>query len=231
MVEYITKEEKSAKIKFPYIKLYTAATSNGFKLTILLELLKLDYYVCVVDYSHGECKQNWYLKFNPNGRIPTLEYADTNGDITYVNESAAILLFLADKFDKNFKYSFPHGSKEYYEMLEWIFFQMSGLGPMKGQYHWFSVFAAQKDEFAINRYYDETLRLFGVLEERLKKNNTGFLVSDHLTLADIVAYPWVVARQMAELKNYPKLSDWIDVIANIPEVKKAFQVPPSGSQK
>ncbi|OXT13947.1 hypothetical protein B9K06_26040, partial [Bacillus sp. OG2] len=114
-------------------------------------------------------------------RIPSLTYVNEKGEPTHVNESAAILIFIADKFDKDFKYSFPHGSKEYYEMVEWLFFQMSGLGPMKGQYHWFTRFAPQKDEFAIERYYKETLRLFGVMEARLEKNNTGFLVSDHLT--------------------------------------------------
>lgn len=229
MATFIVSEDEKNKIatKEPYIKLYTAATPNGFKVTILLELLNLDYFVCPIDIRSGECKEEWYLKFNPNGRIPSLAHATADGSITYINESAAILLYLADKFDKDFKYSFPHGTKEYYEVLEWIFFQMSGLGPMEGQLHWFTYYAPQKDEFAIERYLKETLRLFGVLEERLKRNNSDFLVSDHLTLADIVAYPWINGRRMKELKNYPRLLKWVDAISEITEVKKACKVPSS----
>lgn len=228
MVHYILSENdpKAAGLEVPYIKLYTAATPNGFKVTILLELLKLDYYVRPIDIMHGECKQDWYLKFDPNGRIPSLTYVGEKGEPTHVNESAAILMFLADKFDKEYKYSFPHGSNEYYEMLEWVFFQMAGLGPMKGQYHWFSFFAPQKDEFAIERYYKETLRLFGVLEERLERTKTGYLVGDHLSLADIVSYPWVNGRfKMKELYNYPRLSQWVDNISKIPEVEAGCQIP------
>lgn len=228
MVHYLLSENdpKATGLTAPYIKLYTAATPNGFKVTILLELLKLDYYVRQIDIMNGECKQDWYLKFNPNGRIPSLTYVDEKGEVTHVNESAAILQFLADKFDKDYKFSFPHGSKEYYEMLEWIYFQMAGLGPMKGQYHWFKYFAPQKDDFAIERYYKETLRLFGVLEERLERNKTGYLVGNHLSLADIVSYPWIDgSKKMPELENYPRLSQWVENIRKIPEVQEAMKVP------
>lgn len=228
MVHYILSENdpKAAGLEAPYIKLYTAATPNGFKITILLELLKLDYYVRPVNLSANEQKQDWYLKFDPNGRIPSLTYVDENGEPTHVNESAAILIYIADKFDKDYKYSFPHGSKEYYEMLEWLFFQMSGVGPMKGQYHWFTRFAPQKDEFAINRYYKETLRLFGVLEERLERTKTGYLVGDHLSLADIATFPWIGnGTVLKELSDYPRLSQWADNIAKIPGVKEACQIP------
>jgi glutathione S-transferase len=229
MVHYLLSENdpKTTGLEAPYIKLYTAGTPNGFKVTILLELLKLDYFVRPIDIRAAECKQDWYLKFNPNGRIPSLTYVDPKGEATHINESAAILLFIADKFDKDFKYSFPHGTKEYYEMLEWIFFQMAGLGPMKGQYHWFNFFAPEKDEFAIERYYKETLRLFGVLEERLERNKTGYLVSDHLTLADIVSYPWVNGKlRMKELDDYPRLAQWVDTISKIPEVQIGTEIPP-----
>ncbi|GAV30416.1 hypothetical protein PMKS-003927 [Pichia membranifaciens] len=227
MVHYILSENdpKTAGLEAPYIKLYTAPTPNGFKVTILLELLKLDYYVRPIDIMSGECKQDWYLKFNPNGRIPSLTYVDENGESIHINESAAIMMFLADKFDKDYKYSFPHGSKEYYEMLEWVFFQMAGLGPMKGQYHWFSFFAPQKDEFAIERYHKETLRLLGVLEERLERTKTGYLVGDHLSLADIVSYPWINSRRLPEVENYPRLSQWLDSISKIPEVEAGCQIP------
>lgn len=228
MVHYIVSENdpKSTGLEAPYIKLYTAGTPNGFKVTILLELLKLDYYVRPVDIMKGECKQDWYLKFDPNGRIPSLTYVDAAGEVSHVNESAAILQFIADKFDKEYKFSFPHGSKEYYEMLEWLYFQMAGLGPMKGQYHFFSYFSSEKDQYAIDRFYKETLRLFGVLEERLARNKTGYLVGDHLSLADIASYPWIDGRfQMKELEQYPRLSQWVENIRRIPEVQEAVKIP------
>lgn len=227
MVHYIYSDNdfKAGGIEAPYLKLYSASTPNGYKVTILLELLKLNYYIRPMDFSKNEQKEDWFLEINPNGRIPSLTYADANGELTHVNESAAILLFLADKFDKDYKYSFPHGSKEYYEMLEWVFFQMSGLGPMKGQYHWFKHFAPQQDDFAINRYYKETLRLFGVMEKRLERTKTGFLVGDHLSLADIVAYPWIDGRFKVPLDDYPRLAQWVEHISNIPEVQTACKIP------
>lgn len=229
MVHYIVSENdpKTSGLEAPYLKLYTSPTPNGFKVTILLELLKLDYYVRPINIMAAECKEDWYLKFNPNGRIPSLTYVDANGEPMHVNESGAILMFLADKFDKEHRFSFAHGTKEYYEMVEWLFFQMAGLGPMKGQYHWFSYFAPQKDDFAIERYYKETLRLFSVLEERLERTKTGYLVGNHLSLADIASYPWVDGRlKMQEVENYPRLSQWVDHISQIPEVKTACQIPP-----
>lgn len=229
MVQYLLSENdpKSTGLEAPYIKLYTSPTPNGFKITILLELLGLDYFVRPIDIFKAECKEEWYLKFNPNGRIPSLTHVDEKGEVTHVNESGAILIYLADKFDKENKYSYAHGTREYYEMIEWLMFQMAGVGPMKGQYHWFKYYAPQKDEFAIDRYYKETLRLFGVLEERLERNKTGFLVGDHLSIADIATYPWIDGtKKLPELENFPRLSQWVENIAKIPEVKAAIQIPP-----
>lgn len=234
MVQYIFSENdpKSIGIEAPYIKLYTANTPNGFKITILLELLGLDYFVRPIDMGHNECKEDWYLKFNPNGKVPSLTHADDSGNVTHVNESAAIMMYIADKFDVDNKFSYKHGSKEYYEMLEWIFFQMAGLGPMKGQYHWFTLFAPQKDEFAIERYRKETLRLISVLEERLQRNKTGFIVGDHLSIADICAYPWLDGRVAFEgLENFPRVVQWIEHIRNIPEVKAGMAIPGSPEKK
>jgi glutathione S-transferase len=229
MVHYIVSENdpESTGLQAPYIKLYTSPTPNGYKVTILLELLGLDYYVRPIDIRTGECKQDWYLKFNPNGRIPSLTYVDKKGDVTHINESGAILLFLADKFDKDNKYSFAHGTPEYYEMIEWLMFQMAGLGPMKGQFHWFSMFAPQKDEFAIERYYKETLRLLGVLEERLERNKTGYLVGDHLSIADIASYPWINGKRLPELEQFPRILQWLDLIGEVPEVKTGCNIPES----
>ncbi|GMM29483.1 hypothetical protein DAMA08_022280 [Martiniozyma asiatica (nom. inval.)] len=229
MVHYIVSENdpQTSGLEAPYIKLYTAATPNGFKVTALLELLGLDYYVRPIDIMSAECKEPWYLKFNPNGRIPSLTHADDSGNVNHINESAAIMMYLCDKFDKDYKFSFPHGSSEYYEMLEWTFFQMAGLGPMKGQFHWFT-FAARKgnvDEFAIDRYKKETIRLFGVLEDRLEREKSGFLVGGKLSIADLCSYPWIVAMKLDELENFPRLVQWVDRLGEIPEIKSGMAIP------
>ncbi|GMG56258.1 unnamed protein product [Ambrosiozyma monospora] len=186
----------SAKLTFPYLKLYSLPTPNGVKVTILMELLGLDYYVQKIDIMKGVQKEPWYLKMNPNGRIPTLEIVDESGKSTYISESAAIMYYLSDKYDKERKFSYGPESPYHYEQLEWVFFQMAGLGPMKGQFHHFAFFAKEKIEYGIKRYHDETFRLIGVLEERLKRNGTGYLVGDHLSLADIACFPWL--RIMAQ---------------------------------
>lgn len=234
MVQYIFSENdpKAIGITAPYLKLYTSNTPNGFKITILLELLGLDYFVRPIDLFAAEQKEEWYLKFNPNGRIPSLTHVNKDGDISHINESAAIMIYIADKFDVDNKVSFEHGSKEYYEMLEWTFFQMAGLGPMKGQYHYFSHFAAEKDEFAIDRYYKETLRLIGVLEERLERNKTGFLVGDHISIADICSYPWLDGRFTLEgIENFPRVIQWMENIRKIPEVKVGMSIPGTPEKK
>lgn len=234
MVQYIFSENdpKTIGIEAPYLKLYTANTPNGYKITILLELLGLDYFVRPIDLSHNESKEDWYLKFNPNGRIPSLTHVDSNGTVTHINESAAIMMYIADKFDVENKFSYQHGTKEYYEMLEWTFFQMAGLGPMKGQFHWFSYFAPQKDQFAIDRYYKETYRLLGVLEERLERNKSGFLVGNHISIADICSYPWIDGKfSFQGLEDFPRVVQWIEKLRNIPEVKTGMGIPGTSEKK
>ncbi|VEU19338.1 DEKNAAC100688 [Brettanomyces naardenensis] len=231
MPEHYTTEKEPTKIegaKAPYPVFYTWGTPNGLKVTILAELLGIDYYVYPVDISKNIQKEPWYLNFNANGRIPSLGYVEKDGSVTYVNESAAILLFLTDKYDKERKFSFEPGTSLYYEELEWLFFQMAGLGPMKGQFHWFSR-NAPKDELAINRYYNETFRLIGVLEERLKKNGTGYLVSDHITIADIVSVPWLrnngLGTYEQDIKKYTNVFAWIQRVLKIPAVQRGLKVP------
>ncbi|QPG77020.1 hypothetical protein FOA43_004417 [Brettanomyces nanus] len=231
MPAHFVNERDATKIgaTAPYPLFYTWSTPNGYKVSILAELLGIDYYVYPVDISKNIQKEPWYLKFNANGRIPSLAYVEKDNSVTYINESAAILFFIADKYDKERKYSFKAGTKEYYEELEWTYFQMAGLGPMKGQWHWFSMFAPQKDEFAINRYYNETLRLIGVLDERLKINGTGYIVSDHITVADMVSFPWLLRTNIGKLqddiKKYPNVLSWIERISKIPAVQRAMKIP------
>lgn len=112
------------------LKLFTAATPNGVKTSVFLELLGLEYDVHAMDMKALENKEPWYLKLNPNGKIPTLQDNSTN---TTIAESGAILTYLAEKFDKDYKFSFKAGTPEYYKQLELMYFQASGVGPMQGQ--------------------------------------------------------------------------------------------------
>ncbi|KAG7692276.1 hypothetical protein KL930_004909 [Ogataea haglerorum] len=227
MVHYIIDESdpKESGLEAPYIKLYSLATPNGQKVSILLELLGLDYHVRKIDIMRGECKEDWYLQFNPNGRIPSLTDVSANGKVTHVNESAAIMMYLCDKYDKDRKYSYEYGTDLYYEQLEWVFFQMAGLGPMKGQYHHFAYFAPEKIPYAIERYKKETIRLFSVLEERLARNKTGYLVGDHLSIADLCSWPWVNSGRFEEIDNFPRLSQWLKNIGEIEAVKRGSKIP------
>ncbi|GMG20137.1 unnamed protein product [Ambrosiozyma monospora] len=212
----------------PYLKLYSVATPNGVKISLFLELLGIDYYVQKIDFSKTEQKEPWFLEKNPNGRIPTLEIVDAENNHTYISESAAILIWLADHYDTKREYSYGTQSPLYYEELEWLFFQMAGLGPMKGQYHHFAYYAPQKIEYGIKRYYEETLRLFGVLDERLKRNGTGYLVGDHLSLADIASWPWIGGGRIVlneELEKFPHLKSWVENIGKLDAAKRAKTIP------
>ncbi|OUM51175.1 hypothetical protein BVG19_g262 [[Candida] boidinii] len=217
--------EKGAKLIAPYINLYTAPTPNGYKIIILLELLGLDYNIQLINIMKNVQKEDWYLKMNPNGRIPTLLDVNKDGEETVISESGAILMYLADKYDKSRKFSYEIGTKNYYLDLEWLMFQMAGVGPMKGQCHHFALFAKEKIPYAIERYTNETRRLYGVLEERLIRNGTGFLVGDHIGLADIATYPWVAGTYIdLGLKDFKHLTAWVDKIGAIPEVAKSMTV-------
>lgn len=234
MTAHLITEKDPTKIegaKAPYPVIYTSTTPNGYKITTLCELLGIEYYVYPVALSKNVQKEPWYLKFNANGRIPSLAYVEKDGSVRYINESAAIMIFLADRYDKERKFSFEPGTPEYYDELEWIFFQMAGLGPMKGQWHWFAIFSPQRDEFAINRYYKETLRLIGVLEERLKRNGTGYLVSDHLTLADLVSYPWLrrvnIGNFVEDFKKFTHVVEWHSKLDKIPAIERGLRIPPN----
>lgn len=216
-------------LEAPYLKLYTFGTPNGRKVSTLLELLHLDYHVHSLDITKNESKQDWFLKINPNGRIPTLTEADSNGNQFSISESGAILLYLADKYDKDRKFSYAYGTKEYYEELEWLMFQMAGVGPMTGQANHFVRFTKEDIPYAKKRYLDEVRRLCSVLEERLERNphKALFLVGDHLSLADIATYPWIYGLKFLDIdvNDYPKLAQWAEQISKIEEVKKGMSVP------
>ncbi|CDK29380.1 unnamed protein product [Kuraishia capsulata CBS 1993] len=229
MVHYLIDERDPAEsaLEAPYLKLYTLATPNGQKVTIFLELLgNVDYHVRTIDIRKNTQKEDWYLEINPNGRIPTLTDVDDKGNVFHISETAAILLYLADKYDKERKYSYEPGTRLYYEQLEWTFFQMAGLGPMKGQAHHFVLYAPEKVPYGIKRYTEETRRLFGVLEIRLERNKTGFLVGDHLSIADIVSWPWVNGSEKIgiDINDFPRLSQWLENIGKIEAVKRGSTI-------
>ena len=164
------------------IDLYTAPTPNGYKVSILLEELKLPYNVISIELEKKEQKKTEFLKLNPNGRIPIIVDHENN-DFT-VFESGAILIYLAEKSGK-FLSSDPNGRSV---TLQWLMFQMGGIGPMQGQAHVFYRYAPGKIEYAIERYQKETLRLYTVLDTQLKEHE--YLTGD-LSIADIATWPWV----------------------------------------
>lgn len=207
------------------IVLYTAATPNGYKVTIYLELLGLKYEAKDIDIRANVQKEDWFIKLNPNGRIPTL--IDNKTGIT-ISETGAILQYLADTYDKDHKYSFAHGTKEYYLSLEVLTFQTAGVGPMQGQANHFSLFAPEKIPYGIKRYYEETKRLYSVLELYLERNEKGdYLTGDRVTFADVATYPWVAISSKigVDLKEFPVLSKWAHKLHEIPAFRKGLTVP------
>lgn len=200
------------------IDLYTAPTPNGYKVSILLEELKIPYNVISVNLEKKEQKKTEFLKLNPNGRIPIIVDHENN-DFT-VFESGAILIYLAEKSGK-FLSSDPNGRSV---TLQWLMFQMGGIGPMQGQAHVFYRYAPEKIEYAIKRYQDETFRLYTVLDTQLEENE--FLAGE-LSIADMAAWPWVRGYLWAglEIEELPNLRRWLDVLAERPAFQKGIEVP------
>ena len=164
------------------IELLTSETPNGWKISIALEEMGLPYTVRHIVLSKGEQKEDWYVKLNPNGRIPTIVDHD-NGDFA-VFESGAILIYLAEKTGK----LMPKDVKGRSLVIQWLMFQMAGIGPMMGQANVFFRYAPEKIQYAIDRYQRESMRLFGVLDRRLAGNE--YLAGDY-SIADIANFSWV----------------------------------------
>lgn len=210
------------------ITLYTLGTPNGTKISVALSLLKIPYKAYSIDISTNIQKEKWFLQnVNPNGRIPAI--IDTvDGKQTRIFESGAILQYISDKYDPENKISYPQGSPLYYETLEWLFFQNAGVGPMQGQASHFAVFASEKIPYAIKRYTDETHRLYSILEEQLTKNGTGYLVGDHVSIADISTFGWVAFAYVLEIdvkSSYPLLYNWVQRIIKLPGAVDGLNTP------
>nr|WP_298685993.1 glutathione binding-like protein [uncultured Dongia sp.] len=202
------------------IDLYYWPTPNGHKITMFLEEAGLDYRIVPVDIGAGDQFKPDFLAFAPNNRMPAI--VDHNpvdgGEPVTVFESGAILVYLAEKTGR-FMAKDLRGRKS---TLEWVFWQMGGLGPMAGQNHHFAIYAPEKIPYAINRYVNETNRLYGVLDRRLAKH--AFLAGDAYSIADMASYPWVVPyeRQGQKLEDTPHLKRWFEAIAGRPATKAAY---------
>ena len=200
------------------IDLYTAPTPNGWKVSILLEELRMPYTVRPIRLQDGEQKEPWYLKLNPNGRIPTIVDRD-EGDFA-VFESGAILIYLAEKAGR----LLPADRKGRSTVIQWVMFQMGGIGPMQGQANVFFRYAPEKIDYAIARYQNETKRLYRVLDTRLSDHE--FLAGEY-SIADIATWPWVRIHAWAgvEVDDLPHLARWIDAIAARPAAQRGVEVP------
>jgi GSH-dependent disulfide-bond oxidoreductase len=200
------------------IKLYTAGTPNGKKVSIALEEMNLEYDVHAINMGALEQKEDWFLKLNPNGRIPTI--VDQDNDDFVVFESGAILLYLAEKTGL----LIPTDEKKRSEVVQWIMFQMGGVGPMQGQAHVFYRYAPEKIPYAIERYQKETRRLYEVFDSQLARYE--YLVGDY-SIADIAAFPWIRRHEWAgvAVDDLPNLVRWLAAIEARPAVQRGVDVP------
>jgi GSH-dependent disulfide-bond oxidoreductase len=201
------------------IDLYYWTTPNGHKITIFLEEAALPYRIVPVNISKGDQFKLGFLAISPNNRIPAIVDLNPKDSRTPVSvfESGAILVYLAEKTGKYV----PNGFRERVEVMEWLFWQMGGIGPMAGQNHHFAHYAPEKIPYAIDRYVKETNRLYGVLNKRLANRE---FVAGRYSIADMAIYPWIVPheRQGQNLKEFPDLKRWFEAMGDRAAVKRAY---------
>lgn len=199
------------------IELYSWTTPNGRKVSIMLEELGLPYTAHAIDITKGEQHQPEFLKLSPNNRIPAI--VDTETDVTMM-ESGAIMIYLAEKTGKFLSTDFKTRLKQ----LEWLMWQMGGVGPMFGQVHHFVKYNPGKAPYAEERYLNEAKRLYGVLDKRL--GEVEYMAGDY-SIADIATWPWTARFdwQTIDLNEYPNVKRWYLAIAERPAVQKGWDVP------
>jgi len=197
------------------ITLYTAPTPNGWKISIALEEMGLPYEVRVIDFATNEQKSDWYLKINPNGRIPALI-----DDGFSLFESGAILIYLAEKTGK----LLPGDMQRRSRVIQWLMFQMSAVGPMMGQANVFLRYFPEKIQPAIDRYQREVTRLFGVMDQQLASHE--FIVGEY-SIADIALWPWVSGHDWSgvAVDGFPNLQRWLKLVGDRPAVQAGRDVP------
>ncbi len=201
------------------IDLYSAATPNGWKVSITLEELELPYTLHRIELSSGEQKKPWFTAINPNGRIPAIVDRD-NGDFA-VFESGAIQLYLAEKTGR----LLPPDAKGRSRVIQWLMFQMGGVGPMMGQANVFNRYFPEKIQAAIDRYLRESRRLFEVLDGHLAAND--YLAGEY-SIADIANWSWVHIHEWTgvDISGLDNLRQWLDRIAARPAVQRGILSPP-----
>jgi len=201
------------------IDLYTAATPNGHKVSIALEELELAWTLNKLDLGKNEQKQPWFLALNPNGRIPAL--VDRDEDDFAVFESGACLIYLAEKTGR----LMPSDARGRSRVIQWLMFQMGGIGPMMGQANVFFRYFPEKIEPAIDRYQGECRRLFRVLDGRLRDHE--FLAGDY-SIADIANWAWVRTYRWSgvEVDDLPHLKRWLETVRARPAVQRGILLPP-----
>jgi len=203
------------------IDVYSWATPNGHKVHIMLEECGLPYRVQGINIGAGDQFKPDFLKISPNNKIPAIVDQDgPDGKPISLFESGAILLYLAGKTGK----FMPDDVRGKYEVLQWVMFQMGGVGPMLGQAHHFRIYAPEKIEYAINRYTNEAKRLYGVIDKRLSESK--FLGGADYSIADMATWPWLRSwkNQGIELSDFPKLQRWFEAIEERPAVQRAVKV-------
>ena len=204
------------------IDLYYWTTPNGHKVSLFLEEAGLPYEVHPVNIGQGEQFKPDFLKIAPNNRIPAIvDHSPTDGGAPIsLFESGAILLYLAEKTGQ----FIPKDLRGLQEALQWLFWQMGGLGPMAGQNHHFSQFAPEKIPYAIKRYVDETARLYGVLDRRLA--DRAFVAGEDYSIADMAIYPWIVSHkwQSQRLEDFPHVQRWFNSIKERSATVRAYEL-------
>lgn len=206
------------------ITLYTAATPNGWKASVTLEELELPYETIPIDMGENEQKQDWFLEINPNGRIPAIvddDFEDERGRPLAIFESGAIMLHLADKTGR----LIPQDPVGRSRAIQWLMFQMGGVGPMMGQANVFYRYFPEKIQPAIDRYQNESRRLFEVLERRLGESE--WLAGEEFSIADIANWSWVRIHDWSGVptEGLPGLESWLEKIEARPGCQRGLAVP------
>ena len=202
------------------IDLYTWHTPNGRKVSIMLEEIGIPYNVFSINIAKDEQFQPHFLKISPNNRIPAIIDKDNNDYSLF--ESGAILMYLAEKSGKLLNFS---DKDEYYRTIEWLMWQMGGVGPMFGQVHHFVKYNKGKSEYSEQRYSKEAKRLYGVMDKILEQNQ--YIAGKSYSIADISIWPWVARFdwQEIDLNEFPNVTRWYKEMANRPAVQKGWLVP------
>ena len=203
------------------IDVYSWPTPNGHKIHIMLEETGLEYKAYAIDIGAGEQFKPKFLKISPNNKIPAMvDHDGPGGEPISLFESGAMLFYLAEKTKK----FLPRDLRGRYQTMEWLMFQMGGVGPMLGQAHHFRIYAPKKIKYAVDRYTNEANRLYGVLDRRLK--NSAYLAGGKYTIADMATWPWLRSykNQGVDMEAYPSVKRWFTEIEARPAVQRGIKV-------